>query len=132
MKNTLAYLLLGLFTMALSSFNERPAKPVVNRVMTTKYIYHYSIYEGKWLRNKSSSERVFFITDVISYNCETSSDCDDAQRRIKDDFIKQLTDYEVSRPSVTPEYFSEKTQAEQYRRDRIRIYKNYGRRIIEI
>jgi hypothetical protein len=132
MKNTLPYLLLGMLTLSLSSFHERPTKSLENRRVMTKYCYHYSLYEGKWSRSRTQSEKVFFITDIIEYNCEYVGDCDDAKRRIRNNFINQLSGYDVTNPPVTPEYFTERSQAERYRNDRIQMYQNYSRRVVEI
>lgn len=130
MKTTFLYLLLGLLTLSLSSFNENLAKPAAKHIMDMRYCFHTSTYEGKWTNSRTKAEKVFFITDVVPYDC--GSNCYDVRKRIREDFVNQLNNYEASNPPVIPEYFETRSEAQERRNIRIQFYKRMGFRIVEI
>ncbi|GAB3953255.1 hypothetical protein GCM10028805_36580 [Spirosoma harenae] len=132
MKTLCAYLLLGLLTSSLTSFNERSTPPVKQGVLT-RYCIHWSLYRGTWANSKTTSAKVLFITDIVPFDCVYSSDCDDIKRRLKRDFMGQLSSYEVLNPSVVPEYFDTRSKAELARNKQINDWKqNYGYQIVEL
>ncbi|SEJ79371.1 hypothetical protein SAMN05216327_12050 [Dyadobacter sp. SG02] len=89
---------------------------------TMKFIYHYSLFNGKWAGSPLQKENVIFMSEIYPYTCTYVTDCAKKERQAKDYFILQLNGQSGPNPHVTPEKFTDRREAEKTRKMRRDFY----------